>query len=76
MKNKEQFEFEYDLDGHEFIELNDLLKLLGLVNSGAEANAHIDKGKVQVNDVVETRKRHKIRSGFTVVYNDKTIVVK
>jgi ribosome-associated protein len=76
MKNKEQFDFEHVLDGREFIELNDLLKLLGLVNSGAEANARIEKGKVIVNDAVETRKRHKIRTGFTVVYNDKTIVVK
>jgi ribosome-associated protein len=76
MKNKEQFEFEFELDGHEFIELNNLLKFLSLANSGGEANAFIEKGKVKVNDEVETRKRHKIRSGFTVVFNDKTIIVK
>jgi ribosome-associated protein len=76
MKSKEQFEFEYDLDGHEFIELNILLKTLGVVHSGGEADAAITKGKVTVNDEVETLKRYKVRSGFTVVYNDKTIEVK
>ncbi len=76
MKNKEQFEFEYDLDGHEFVELNILLKTLGVVHSSGEADASITKGKVTVNDAVETLKRYKVRSGFIVVYNDKTIVVK
>ena len=75
MKSKEQFEFEYDLDGHEFVELNILLKTVGVVFTGSEADAAITKGKVTVNDAVETLKRYKVRSGFTVVYNDKTIVV-
>lgn len=76
MKNKEEFELEFELDGHEFIELNNLLKFLSLANSGGEANAFIEKGKVMVNDVVETRKRHKVRAGYTVVFKDKTIIVK
>jgi ribosome-associated protein len=76
MKNKEQFEFEYELDGHEFVELNILLKTVGVAFSGGEADAAITKGKVMVNDAVETLKRYKVRSGFTVVYKDKTIIVK
>lgn len=76
MKNKEQFEFEYDLDGHEFIELNILLKTLGVARSSGEADASITKGKVMVNDEIVTIKRYKVRSGFSVVYNDKVIVVK
>ena len=76
MKNKEQFEFDYELDGHEFIELNILLKTLGVAHSSSEADARITKGKVTVNDAIETQKRYKVRSGFTVVCNDKTIVVK
>ena len=76
MKNKEQFEFEYDLDGHEFIELNILLKNLGVARSSGEADAGITKGKVMVNDEIVTLKRYKIRSGFNVVYNDKVILVK
>jgi ribosome-associated protein len=75
MHNKEQFEFEYDLDGHEFVELNNLLKTVGVAYSTSEADASITKGKVTVNDEVETLKRFKVRSGFTVVYKDKVIVV-
>jgi ribosome-associated protein len=76
MKNKEQFEFDYELDGHEFVELNILLKTVGAVHSSWEADAFITKGKVTVNDAVQTQKRYKVRSGFTVVCNDKTIEVK
>ena len=76
MKNKEQFEFEYDLDGHEFIELNILLKNLGVARSSGEADATITKGKVMVNDKIVTLKRYKVRSGFSVVCNDKVILVK
>ena len=76
MKNKEQFEFEYELDGHEFIELNILLKDLGVVHSSGEADASITKGKVTVNDEIVTLKRYKVRSGFSVVCNDKVILVK
>ena len=45
MKNKEQFEFEYELDGHEFVELNILLKTLSVVHSSTEADARITKVK-------------------------------
>ena len=76
MKNKEQFEFEYDLDGHEFIELNILLKNLGVARSSGEADASITKGKVMVNDEIVTLKRYKVRSGFSVVCNDKVILIK
>jgi ribosome-associated protein len=76
MKSKEQFEFEYELDGHEFVELNILLKTVGVARSSGEADASITKGKVTVNDDVTTLKRYKVRSGFTVVCNDKVIVVK
>ena len=76
MKNTEQFEFDYELDGHEFIELNILLKELGVARSGWEADASITKGKVTVNDEVVTIKRYKVRSGYSVVCNDKVILVK
>lgn len=75
MKSKEQFEFDYDLDGHEFVELNILLKTVGVVHSGWEADASITKGRVTVNDDIQTQKRYKVRSGFVVVCNDKTINV-
>jgi hypothetical protein len=39
---KEQFEFEYDLNGHEFVELNTLLKTVGIAYSNSEADASLD----------------------------------
>ncbi len=67
---------EFDLDGHEYIELNQLLKLMSLVGSGGEANIYITEGDVKVNDEVETRKRNKKRTGFKVEFRGQTILVK
>jgi ribosome-associated protein len=74
MKKKEPYEFQ--LGGHEYIELNQLLKVVGLVNSGGEANSFISDGDVLVNDVVETRKRNKIKAGFKVEFNGQVLLVK
>jgi ribosome-associated protein len=65
----------FDLEGQEYIELNHLLKVLTLVNSGGEANMFITNGEVVVNDVVELRKRNKIRAGFVVQFRDVVCVV-
>ncbi len=65
----------FSLEGQEFIELNHLLKVLTLVNSGGEANMFISNGEVVVNDVVELRKRNKIRAGFVVRFRDVVCVV-
>jgi ribosome-associated protein len=74
MKKKEQQTFE--LGEHPYIELNNLLKIMGWVNSGGEANTAITDGEVMVNDVVETRKRNKLMADFKVVFNGKTVIVK
>ena len=73
-KNNKPYEFE--LGEHEFIELNQLLKVVGLVNSGGEANMFITNGEVRVNDVIETRKRNKIKTGFKVEFNGQILLVK
>ena len=67
---------EFSLDDHEYIELNKLLKLMRLVNSGGEANFHIDSGEVLVNNVVETQKRKKLRIGDVISFNNKQITIK
>ncbi len=67
---------EFELNDHEYIELNQLLKLMNLVGSGGEANMCITDGQVKVNNVSETRKRNKIRAGFKVEFRGQTIVVK
>ncbi len=68
--------YEFDLNGHEFIELNQLLKVVGLVNSGGEANTFIANGEVRVNDEIETRKRNKIKAGFKVEFGGEILLIK
>ena len=50
---------EFELNGREYIELNKLLKFMGLVDTGGEANERIVNGEVSVNDEVELQKRKK-----------------
>ncbi len=50
----------------EFIELNVLLKLLGLAPSGGAAKALIAGGTVTVDGEAETRIRCKLRAGQVV----------
>lgn len=65
----------YYLQGSEYIELNKLLKLTHLVETGGEANICIENGEVIVNGVVETRKRNKLRDGYVVEFRDQKIVI-
>jgi ribosome-associated protein len=65
---------EYGIDG-DFIELHDLLKVMGILSTGGMAKAAIAEGLVTVDGKVETRKRCKIKSGRIVVYDGRTIKV-
>ena len=65
----------FHLQGHEYIELNKLLKLLHLVETGGEANICIDDGEVIVNGIVELRKRNKLRAGYVVEFRDRKILI-
>ena len=60
----------------EYIELYKLIKLLDLVDSGAEAKLIEEHGHVIRNGEVETRKRAKIRAGETIKIADVTIEVR
>ncbi len=59
----------------EYIELYKLLKLLDLVDSGAQAKLLIAEGYVRRNAEVELRKRAKIHSGDTLEIADVIIEV-
>ena len=59
----------------EYIELNKLLKLLRLVESGGQAKLVIDDGMVLLNGKTEYRKRAKIRKGDQVQFDDQTIMI-
>lgn len=50
----------------EHIQLDQLLKAAGLVNSGGAAHAAVEQGQVRVDGALETRKRAKLRPGQTV----------
>lgn len=61
--------------GHDYIQLNQLLKLLGLVESGGEANRVITDGEVMVNNLPETQKRKKLRIGDVVLWDSHEISI-
>ncbi|MTI20954.1 RNA-binding S4 domain-containing protein [Fulvivirga sp. RKSG066] len=63
-------------EGEEYIELNNLLKILGWVATGGEAKAVIQQQQVIVNSEVETRIRKKLRTGDTVSFLEMKAEVK
>lgn len=59
----------------EFIELHNLLKVTGLVHSGAAGKALVAAGEVSVDGAQELRKTAKIRPGQLVKTADTNICV-
>jgi ribosome-associated protein len=57
------------------INLTQLLKLVGCVESGGEAKAVIASGMVRVNGEVELRKRRQMRAGDTIELKDGPTIV-
>ncbi|MBL1377025.1 RNA-binding S4 domain-containing protein [Zobellella iuensis] len=66
---------QFSLEGHAFIPLHNLLKVMGWCDSGAMAKAVIEEGMVLVNGEVELRKRCKIVAGQRVSFNGQDLVV-
>ncbi len=64
----------FKLEG-EFIPLIALLKATGLVQSGGEAQTVVENGLVNYNNVVDYRKRLKVRTGDKIDFMGKTITV-
>lgn len=65
---------EVEIDS-EFIALNDLLKICGVVDSGGAGKALVASGVVKVNGQQELRKTNKIRPGMQVEVGDVVINV-
>ena len=59
----------------DYIELNKLLKMLGLVESGGQANQLIKEGKVVFNGEIDTRKRLKLRKGDKIIFSETQIKI-
>ena len=68
----EELEFKLDAD---YIELNKLLKILSLVESGGQANNLITEGFVRFNGEVDTRKRLKLRKGDKIEFPEIRIKI-
>jgi ribosome-associated protein len=64
----------FDLAG-EFVELNQLLKLAGLCDSGGAGKNMVAAGVVKVDGKKELRKTAKIRDGQVVLVGDVRITV-
>ncbi len=65
-------DFELDRD---FVELNQLLKLAGLCDSGGAGKQLVASGVVRVDGTTELRKTAKIRAGQQVQLDDVLIRV-
>lgn len=59
----------------EFVEVNQLLKLVGACDSGGAGKALVAQGRVSVDGQPESRKTAKIRAGQTVRCGDLQIRV-
>jgi ribosome-associated protein len=65
---------EFTLD-RDYVELNQLLKLVGLCDSGGAGKALVASGGVRVDGMRELRKTAKIRAGQIVRVGDAEIRV-
>ena len=75
VKVAEKKQQDFELKG-EYIRLDDLLKNVGVVNTGGHAKIIIQNGEVKVNGEICTMRGKKLRSGDTaeferVIYNVK-----
>jgi ribosome-associated protein len=60
---------------HDYIQLNQLLKILNLVETGGEANQCITEGLVKVNGLTELQKRKKLRAGDKIEFEGQSILI-
>ena len=67
-------QIEFQLNG-EYVELNQLLKLAGVCDSGGAGKALVAEGVVSVDGKVELRKTAKIRAGSAVTLGNVRIQV-
>jgi ribosome-associated protein len=65
----------FTLTKGDYIQLNDLLKVTGLVGTGGEAKMRILDGEAKVNGVVERVIRKKIRLGDVVIFDGQSILL-
>jgi ribosome-associated protein len=69
----QRIDFQLDRD---HVELNQLLKLVGLCDSGGAGKALVASGAVSVDSLMELRKTCKIRAGQIVILDGVEIHVR
>ena len=57
------------------IQLDQFMKLTGLVSTGGQAKLAIQAGEVKLNGLVETRRKKKLKSGDQITFQGQTLVV-
>jgi ribosome-associated protein len=57
------------------IDLQDFLKMRGMVETGGEAKFRVQGGEVRLNGEIETRRRKKLRRGDIVEYAGERVRV-
>lgn len=62
---------EFSLRGEEFIELNKMLKILQVAQTGGHAKLMIQDGVVSLNGEQESRIRAKLRAGDVVIVEEE-----
>jgi ribosome-associated protein len=65
----------FQLNGQDYIQLNQLMKILNWVSSGGEANLRIDNEEVIVNGKIETRRRNKLVAGSIIEFNKQKVKI-
>ena len=58
------------------IQLDQFMKLTGMVSTGGQAKLVIQGGEVQLNGLVETRRKKKLKPGDRVTFHGQTVVVR
>lgn len=62
-------------DNAVIIQLDQFMKLQGMVSTGGQAKLVIQAGEVLVNGVIETRRKKKLNVGDAVTFEGQTLVV-
>ncbi|MCB0176007.1 MAG: RNA-binding S4 domain-containing protein [Anaerolineae bacterium] len=57
------------------IQLDQFMKITGMVGTGGQAKLVIQDGEVLVNGIVETRRKKKLHAGDQVTFDGQTLVV-
>ena len=58
------------------IQLDQFMKLVGLVSTGGQAKLVIQGGEVLLNGQVETRRKKKLKPGDQITFQGQTVVVR